>query len=85
MIAISDHLSWASDRILKDGILAFITGNGFLNSAFADGMRKSLTNEFSQIYIIDLKGNIRKSMLNKGDKTEGQNIFGTGSMTKVFR
>ena len=76
-------IRWASDRIEENGILAFITGNGFLDSAFADGMRKSLTNEFSQIYIIDLKGNIRKSMLNKGDKTEGENIFGTGSMTGI--
>jgi len=76
-------IRWASDRIEENGILAFITGNGFLDSAFADGMRKSLTNEFSKIYLIDLKGNIRKSMLNKGDKTEGENVFGTGSMTGI--
>ena len=76
-------IRWASDRVDKNGIIAFITGSGFLNASFADGMRKSLSNEFSKILIIDLKGNVRNSILNKGDKSEGENIFGQGSMTGV--
>lgn len=76
-------IRWASDRINENGVISYVTASGFLESFFADGMRKSLSEEFDKIYIIDLKGNIRKSMLNKLDKSEGENVFGSGSMSGI--
>ncbi|MBO4956510.1 MAG: DEAD/DEAH box helicase, partial [Rickettsiales bacterium] len=63
---------WASDRINKEtgGIIGFITNSGWLDSGSADGFRCCLTKEFDSIYVIDLKGNIRKF-----NKTEGENVF----------
>lgn len=50
---------WASDRLDKNGIIAFISNHSFLNSRSFDGFRKIVADEFSYIYIVDLGGNIR--------------------------
>ncbi len=53
---------WAAWQ-LRDrpkGIVALITNNGFLDNLAFDGMRKHLTEDFNQIYCLDLGGNIRK-------------------------
>lgn len=52
---------WASDRLDKNGVIAFITNSSFLDSRTFDGFRKVIANEFSFIYIVDLGGNIRKN------------------------
>ncbi len=59
---------WAMDRIDKDGIIAFVTNNSFVKADGFDGFRKSISNEFSNCYIIDLAGDFRT------DKEE--NVFG---------
>ena len=48
---------WATDRI-KDktkgsdaGVVAFVSGSAWIDRAFADGLRKSLKEEFSSLYI----------------------------------
>ena len=46
-------------------------------------MRKHLAKDFSTLYILNLRGDIRKNMLSKGKAGEGENIFGQGSMTGV--
>lgn len=51
---------WASDRLDEQGIITFITNNSFLESRSFDGFRKTVAQEFTHIYIIDLGGNIRK-------------------------
>ena len=53
--------SWASERIGKEGIVAFVTNNGFLDGVAFDGMRKHLTQDFNTIYILDLGGNVRQN------------------------
>ena len=67
---------WASDRLdkINGGVIAFITNSGWLDSNGSDGFRKSLQNEFTSIYVINLRGAIRGK---NGDlaKKEGQNIF----------
>lgn len=65
-------IRWASDRIKSDdnGIIAFITNNAYLDSKQDDGFRISVQKDFDYIYIVDLKGNLRKK-----DKREGENIF----------
>ena len=74
---------WASDRIGNAGVIAFVSGSAWIDRRFADGMRKCLTEEFSDLYVFHLRGDIRKNMLSKGAAQEGQNIFGSGSMTGI--
>ena len=64
---------WASKRIGKEGVVAFVTNNGFLDGIAFDGMRKHLTQDFTKIYHIDLKGNARTS--GERRRQEGGNIF----------
>ncbi|MDZ4878755.1 MAG: hypothetical protein CLLPBCKN_008192 [Chroococcidiopsis cubana SAG 39.79] len=66
-------LRWASDRLGKNGIIAFVSNNSFIDARTYDGLRKVITEEFNEIYIINLKGNARTS----GDRRhrEGGNIF----------
>jgi predicted helicase len=74
---------WASDRIGDEGIIAFVSGSGWIEKSFADGMRKHISEEFSKIYVFDLLGDIRKNMFTKGAAGEGENVFGQGSMTGI--
>ena len=67
---------WAADRITRngdEGIVAFVTNNGFLDGLAFDGMRKHLVQDFDIIYHINLKGNARTS--GEKRKKEGGNIF----------
>ena len=76
-------IRWASDRIGESGIVGFVSNSGFIEKTAMDGLRKCLVEEFSSIYIVNLRGDIRKNMLSKGKAKEGQNIFGSGSMTGI--
>ena len=74
-------LRWASDRIGERGVIAFISNSSFVDGNSADGVRLSLQEEFSQIFIYDLKGNQRTS--GERSRREGGKIFGSGSRTGV--
>ena len=67
-------LRWASDRIGERGVIAFISNSSFVDGNSADGVRLSLQEEFSQIFIYDLRGGVRGKL---GDtaKREGGNVF----------
>ncbi|MDP7197976.1 MAG: N-6 DNA methylase, partial [SAR202 cluster bacterium] len=54
---------WASDRIGDEGVIGFVTGAAWIDRNFADGLRKFHYDEFSSIFIINLRGDIRKNML----------------------
>ena len=64
-------IRWASDRIGEEGVVAFVTNNGFLDGLAFDGMRKHLADDFNTIYILDLGGNARKGL-----KVSDANVFG---------
>ena len=64
---------WASKRIGAEGIVAFVTNNGFLDGIAFDGMRKHLAQDFTKIYHIDLEGNARTS--GERRRKEGGNVF----------
>ncbi len=66
-------LRWASDRLGKNGTIAFISNNSFIDARTYDGFRKVVTEEFNEIYIIDLKGNARTS--GERRRREGGNVF----------
>ncbi|WP_330168300.1 DEAD/DEAH box helicase [Bartonella grahamii] len=76
-------IRWASDRIKDCGVIGFVTGSGYVEKLSMDGLRKNLSEEFSNIYVLNLRGDIRKNMLSKGRAQEGQNVFGSGSMTGI--
>ena len=50
---------WASDRLSKErgGIIAFVSNAGWLDGNAMDGLRKCLEQEFSEIYVFNLRGN----------------------------
>jgi predicted helicase len=66
-------IRFASERVGDEGIVAFITNNGFIDSIAFDGMRKHLSKDFSIIYILDLGGNIRRNPKLSGTT---HNVFG---------
>lgn len=72
---------WASDRIEKNGIVSFITNGSFIDNQGMDGFRKCLLDEFTSIYIFNLRGNQRTS--GELSRKEGGKIFGSGSRTPV--
>lgn len=77
-------IRWASDRIEEQGIVAFVTNNSFLDSIAFDGMRKHLGQDFSKIYILDLKGNVRKDSMREGIPIgEKHTIFGLAAMVGI--
>ena len=65
--------SWASNRIGAEGVVAFVTNNGFLDRIAFDGMRKHLAQDFDAIYILDMGGNVRQNPKLSGTT---HNVFG---------
>jgi predicted helicase len=76
-------MRWGSDRLGDAGIMAYISGSAWIERGFADGLRKCLKEEFSSLYIFHLRGDVRKNIISKGRAGEGENIFGSGTMTGV--
>lgn len=74
-------IKWASGRIGKSGVIGFVTNAGFIDSNTADGMRKCLAEEFSDIYIFHLRGNARTS--GEQRQKEKGNVFGSGSRAPI--
>ena len=75
---------WASDRVeqIKDGgVIAFISNGTWLDGTSNDGMRKCLQDEFTSIYVLNLRGNQRTS--GELSRKEGGKIFGSGSRTPI--
>ena len=72
---------WASDRLGPEGVIAFVTNAGWIDSAAAAGMRRCLQQEFSSVYIYHLKGNQRTS--GEQARKEGGKIFGSGSRAPI--
>ena len=66
-------IRWSSDRIEEEGVVTFVTNNGFLDGVAFDGLRKHLADDFDAIYILDLGGNVRKNPKLSGTT---HNVFG---------
>ncbi|TBG01342.1 type ISP restriction/modification enzyme [Rhizobium leguminosarum] len=64
---------WASDRMHDDGVLAFVTNRSFIESRTFDGFRKAVAEEFNEIYVVDLGGDVRVNPKLSGTK---HNVFG---------
>ena len=74
---------WASDRIPQNegGIVAFISNGAWIDGAGQDGMRRCFEDEFTSIYVLNLRGNQRTS--GELSRKEGGKIFGSGSRTPI--
>ena len=74
-------IRWASDRIGNEGIVGFVTNGGYIDDNSSQGIRLSLIDEFTSVYVFNLRGNQRTS----GDQSrrEGGKIFGSGSRATV--
>lgn len=56
-----------------EGVLAFITNNSYLDAPTFRGMRQQLLQTFSEIYILNLHGNVRTKT--SPDNMEDDNVF----------
>lgn len=72
---------WASDRIGDRGMVSFVTNGGWLDGQAMDGFRKTLVDEFSSIYVFNLRGNARTS--GEQRRKEKDNVFGQGTRTPI--
>src|SRR5699024_3382766 len=50
---------WATDRIGEAGIVAFVSNGGWIEGNTADGVRLTFAEEFSRLYVYNLRGNAR--------------------------
>ena len=75
---------WASDRIADNpdgGIVAFISNGSWIDGNAQDGFRRCLVHEFSDIYVLNLRGNARTS--GEQRRREKDNVFGEGTRTPI--
>ena len=72
---------WASDRIHDNGVIGFITNGAYIDNVSMGGFRRSLLNEFTSVYVFNLRGNQRTS--GELSKKEGGKIFGSGSRAPI--
>ena len=66
-------IRWASDRINGDGMIAFVHPNSLSTATSLAGMRAALRDEFTDIYVVNLRGDAYKS--GEEAKAEGLNVF----------
>jgi predicted helicase len=69
----SRFLRWASDRIDKNGVVAFVTNRSFVDARSFDGFRKILVEEFDEVHVVDLGGDVRSNPKLSGTT---HNVFG---------
>ena len=75
---------WASDRIAdcKDGgVVAFISNGAWIDGNAQEGFRKCLEDEYSSVYVFNLRGNCRTQ--GEVRRKEGDGVFGLGSRTPI--
>ncbi|WP_121069624.1 DEAD/DEAH box helicase [Helicobacter pylori] len=73
---------YLASELLKDrGVLGFVVNGGFIDSKSADGFRKCVAQDFSHLYVLNLRGNARTS--GEERKKEGDGIFDSGSRATI--
>ncbi|MCT1384506.1 DEAD/DEAH box helicase family protein [Brachybacterium sp. p3-SID1565] len=74
-------IRWASDRVGDEGVIGFVTNGGWIEGNTAAGVRKTLADEFSSIYVFNLRGNARTAGVQR--QKEKGNVFGSGGRTTI--
>ena len=77
---------WATDRLIANknkvpAIIAFVSPNSLTDGTSLAGMRKVLRDEFSDIYVVNLRGNALKA--GEAWQIEGDKVFGESSRNGV--
>ncbi|WP_374443025.1 DEAD/DEAH box helicase [Epilithonimonas sp.] len=74
---------WSTDRLdpKNGGIISFVSNGAWLDGNSTDGFRKAIEEEFSSIYVFNLRGNARSS--GEMRQKEGGGVFGMGSRTPI--
>ncbi|WP_040085390.1 DEAD/DEAH box helicase [Corynebacterium humireducens] len=72
---------WATDRIGNQGVVAFVSNGGWIDGNTGDGVRLSMTEDFTDLYVFNLRGNARTA----GDvrRKEAGNVFRDGGRTTI--
>ncbi|GHS17937.1 hypothetical protein VN1288_04450 [Helicobacter pylori] len=71
----------ASDLLKDKGVLGFVVNGSFIDSKSGDGFRKCVAQEFSHLYVLNLRGNQRTS--GEVSRKEGGKIFDSGSRATI--
>ena len=74
-------IRWASDRIEEQGVIAFVTNGSWIDGNTDAGIRACLAEEFSSIYVFNLRGDQRTQ--GEQSRREGGKVFGSGSRAPV--
>lgn len=77
-------IRWASNRVLTSengGIVCYVSNGGYIDGNTADGLRKTLADEFHDIYVYNLRGNARTA--GELRRKEKDNVFGAGGRTSI--
>ena len=74
-------IRWASDRIGEQGIVALVTNGSWIDGNVDSGVRACLSEEFSSIHVLNLRGNQRTQ--GERSRQEGGKVFGQGSRAPV--
>ena len=74
-------IRWASDRIDKQGVIAFVTNGSWIDGNADSGIRACLAEEFSSVHVLNLRGNQRTH--GEMSRREGGKVFGSGSRAPV--
>src|SRR5699024_9912447 len=74
---------WSTDRLdpERGGVIGFVTNASWLDGNSHDGFRKCIEEDFSKIYVFDLRGNQRTS--GELSRKEGGKIIGSGSRAPI--
>jgi len=65
---------WATDRLnSRDGIVALVSNNSFVDQIAFDGMRRHFLQDFTRLYHLHLEGNVRQNPRLSGT---AYNVFG---------
>ncbi|MDY3127196.1 MAG: DEAD/DEAH box helicase family protein [Corynebacterium sp.] len=74
-------IRWATDRIGEQGVVAFVSNGGWIDGNTGDGVRLSLAEDFTDLYVFNLRGNQRTA--GEQSRKEGGKVFGSGSRNTV--
>ena len=74
-------IRWASDRIGKQGVVAFVTNGSWIEGNVDSGVRACLAEEFTSVHVVNLRGNQRTQ--GERSRREGGKVFGQGSRAPV--
>lgn len=72
---------WATDRIGDQGVVAFVSNGGWIDGNTGDGVRLSMEQDFTDLYVFNLRGNQRTA--GEQSRKEGGKVFGAGSRSTI--